>query len=88
MGTCNASSLVGVIISARREPPLKTFSSEFLFSWINLPSFSLSSRRRCKIGSAKASVFPEPVSAAPMTSYFTIKVEEIDRLGLIKHYNS
>jgi hypothetical protein len=42
-------------------------------------AFSCSSRRRCKIGRPKASVLPEPVSAAPITSCYNINITTVRR---------
>lgn len=68
LSTCSASSLVGVIIRARKKPFGAILSASSPFCSNILAVFSRSSRRRCKMGNPKASVFPEPVSAAPIIS--------------------
>ena len=69
LSTWSASSLVGVIIRARKKPFGAILSASSPFCSNILAVFSCSSKRRCKMGNPKASVFPEPVSAAPITSW-------------------
>jgi hypothetical protein len=74
--TCNASSLVGVIISALSGlapfffTPVLGSLPPFIARPVSATFFSLSSicSSRCRMGSPKARVLPEPVSAAPTRS--------------------